>query len=48
MPVEEAKDVEDVDADPDEEVPDGGQHEELLEDEVIDSEHQRQPHGQLI
>ena len=48
LPVEKTENVEDVDANPDEEVSYCCQHEKLLKQEVVDSKHQGQPHCQLI
>lgn len=45
MPEKQAEDVQDIDADPNEKISDGGQHKELLKDEIIHGQHQSLPHG---
>jgi hypothetical protein len=44
FPVEETEDVKNVDADPDEEVADSGQHKEFFKDQVVDPQHESLPH----
>ena len=37
--------MQDIDTDPNEEVADGGQHEKLLENQIVDGQHESLPHG---
>ena len=48
MPVQQAKDMQHVDANPYQKVPDGRQHEKFLEDQIVNCQHEGQPHSQLI